>query len=258
MEPSANWSNGLQARALAQRHAHTRADMPRHAFVVTLQPVVGSVLAEKLRSGRDKCEAAHGADETFMHPLHVPVTGFFMATNYQAQDVCTFLTHLAEGAGPDSLVVEIVGGVTTQGGDVLLTTRAPGIASLAKALSAKVRPHGVFMRPKDVNQLVLASSRSSNEQESICELFRDLPAGPCAFDIVVSRLRKPAATQSKTGVREAYEHEELLRLCLPSCARPVEAAPMVQEIKRADSLSTCASSSDLQTEDPYSSSVAGA
>lgn len=209
-------------------------------YLCTLQPPKSSALAQGLLSRRVACQQAGlQQDSTGLYPPHVSVTGFFKATQKQAAEVCAIaVTELAAILAPAALPPDSQGGdgladsgnqcvkvqqvVTTEGGHVLLDIVAPLISNFAKVFAAQCALLGVFVRPKAVRHLSLASGRSPEERASIARFYQDLLVGGCCWDLVVSRLSFRSDVEKLHEGGKMHIFEELLRLKLPCAAKAVD------------------------------------
>eukprot|EP00419_Tripos_fusus_P023864 CAMPEP_0172712086 /NCGR_PEP_ID=MMETSP1074-20121228/60896_1 /TAXON_ID=2916 /ORGANISM="Ceratium fusus, Strain PA161109" /LENGTH=265 /DNA_ID=CAMNT_0013535963 /DNA_START=25 /DNA_END=822 /DNA_ORIENTATION=+ len=193
-------------------------------YLCTLEPRGGSQLARTLAMCRTRCRTHLDVDETMLYPLHISVTGFFSATEEQANGVCSVIQRLL-AAWTHSLDVEVQRVVPTDTGYVLLDVTAAGIAELATTLADQARPLGVQVRPKAVRHLSLASRRVREEQVAIAEIHEDVPLGLCAFDLVVSQLLRRSDIDSLRATGQVHVFRELVRLPLPGSNGVGEAAP---------------------------------
>jgi len=184
-------------------------------YVVTLQPPEASPLAQILRQSREACRALHGPDEASLYPPHTSVTGFFVATASQAEGLCAAIRALLAHIPAEALRVEVHGAMTTEDGYVILRVAAPGVRRLAELLPALAAPAGIHVRPKGVGHITLAKGRAREQRDRIMELYRDVPVGPCCFDLVVSRLLMRADFAEAGGADARHQFHELLRLALP-------------------------------------------
>lgn len=188
---------------------------PQAEYLVTLQPTKASALAEFMDSRRASSRLIHGPDETSLYPLHASVTGFFKATEEQAQDVCKALPELIALAPAEGLRVEVYGALTIDDGCVILNVAAPGIKEVAESLSSLVKSGGVLVRPKRVRHMSLAKGRSQEERMQIAHLYREVPLGHCPFDLVVSRLLQRSDLKQLFSSGQTHHFEDMLRVRLP-------------------------------------------
>jgi len=223
-------------------------------YVCSLRPSLSSSLAHAFSEGRSRCRRAGlRPDATELYPPHITVTGFFAATTEEAAEVCTLaekeLANRCRGKGStdgDPLVVLSQVLATEASGYVLVAVHAPKVAAFADVLARSVfASAGVQLRPKAVQHVSLASSRSSAEQAQIQGIYQNLPVlGVGAWDFVVSRLLERSDVKQLEECGRAHRFQELLRVplqaerlaperrpfatppapCTASCAAPAASA----------------------------------
>jgi len=193
-------------------------------YLCTLQPREGSQLGKALALCRTRCKTRLDVDETMLYPPHISVTGFFSATEKQANDILSVIRRQLVARRND-LNVEVQCVLSTDSGYVLLDVTAPGIAALASSLADQARPLSVHVRPKAVRHLSLASRRTKEEQAAIVDIHAGVPLGLCAFDLVVSQLLQRSDIESLRVAGQAHDFRELARLPLPGSIGISGAAP---------------------------------
>mmetsp|Transcript_89167 Transcript_89167/g.257056 ORF Transcript_89167/g.257056 Transcript_89167/m.257056 type:complete len:254 (-) Transcript_89167:100-861(-) len=189
-------------------------------YLCTLQPFENSVLAQGLLVKRAACRrAGYDQDSTSLYPPHVSVTGFFKATQRQAQEFCglvvrelisTAAQQHQNGNWDSNLqrpIVKVERVLATDDGHVILDVVAPVIAELAQALSKQASEIGLHVRPKGVRHLSIAAGRDPKERNGIAQIHEDLDLRcDCGWNLVVSRLmfRSDVATYSKDGTPHIF------------------------------------------------------
>lgn len=181
-------------------------DSVQAEYLCTLQPFENSVFAQSLLMKRAACRrAGYGQDKTCLYPPHVSVTGFFKATQRQAQELCALTVRELisaaarrrrsgqSGGGwekePEGHSVKVKRVISTEGGHVILDVAAPAVAELACTLAEQAASIGLHVRPKDVRHLSIAADRDAKERDGIAKLHEDIDFNcDCGWNLVVSRL----------------------------------------------------------------------
>lgn len=191
-------------------------------YVCSLQVARRSAKGKLLREIRAACAKEHGVDETNLYPLHVTVTGFFTATEEQAQSVaCEFQKLAAELAAESgkSLTASIEGALAPDNGHVILDIAAPEFAIIAKELAARAERFGVALRPKEVRHMSLASKRNAEPQAAILSKYREQLSSLCGklpVEFVVARREHKADVTELMETGTGHRFVDVLRQQLSS------------------------------------------
>mmetsp|Transcript_120538 Transcript_120538/g.236930 ORF Transcript_120538/g.236930 Transcript_120538/m.236930 type:complete len:246 (-) Transcript_120538:29-766(-) len=195
-------------------------------YLVTMQPVEGSLFAQSLLLKRAECRRAGlGNDSTGLYPPHVSVTGFFKATEQQVNQLLSIVgAEFADAirrarAGHISLedgqFVKVKQLLTTNGGHVILDIAAPAMSDFAASLAAKAARIGAHVRPKAVRHMSIAAGRHDQELHEIAKIHQDLDMGECGWNLVVSRLLYRSDVESLQRDGKTHEFCDVLRLPIP-------------------------------------------
>mmetsp|Transcript_113098 Transcript_113098/g.359388 ORF Transcript_113098/g.359388 Transcript_113098/m.359388 type:complete len:193 (+) Transcript_113098:275-853(+) len=152
---------------------------------------------------RQKCADEFGADPTFLYPLHVSVTGFFEASEFQIRRLRDVIPEMLQRELKDAGGPTIGKVICTKTGYVLFDMQASAITNFSQRLGeVSSRQCGLHIRPKAVNHISLACNRP---EEAIREKIRRIFEAPedamddasrliretrdgAEFDLVISRL----------------------------------------------------------------------
>lgn len=184
-------------------------------YLIMLQPSEATPLAQILDSQRAACLQAYGADETNLYPVHISVTGFFWATEAQAEGISRALQRLVEQSAPESLCIDVQHiAAIEKDGYVIILVSAPGIKEMADELPTLPEAAGLHLRPKRLSHMSLAKGRSPEQQEQIMQSFEKVQSGPSPMDLVFYRLMKRSDVKEFTDNGTAHQFHELFRLQL--------------------------------------------
>jgi len=182
---------------------HEVADEVPASYLVNIQPAEGSVFYTMLYEQRQKCADEFGADPTFLYPLHVSVTGFFEASEFQIRRLRDVIPEMLQRELKDAGGPTIGKVICTKTGYVLFDMQASAITNFSQRLGeVSSRQCGLHIRPKAVNHISLACNRP---EEAIREKIRRIFEAPedamddasrliretrdgAEFDLVISRL----------------------------------------------------------------------
>mmetsp|Transcript_50430 Transcript_50430/g.100338 ORF Transcript_50430/g.100338 Transcript_50430/m.100338 type:complete len:333 (+) Transcript_50430:149-1147(+) len=181
-------------------------------YLIMLQPSEASPLAQILDSQREACIRAHGADETNLYPAHISLSGYFRATEAQAEGISRVLQRLVEERTPKSLCTTVRHTAATENdGYVILLVSAPGVKEIADELPTLPEAAGLHLRPKRLSHMSLAKGRSPEQQQQIMQLFERVQSGPAPMDLVFYRLMKRSDVQEFTHNGTPHQFQEVFR-----------------------------------------------
>jgi len=202
-------------------------------YLIMLQPSKATPLAQILDSQRTACLQVHGADETNLYPVHISVTGYFWATDAQAEGISKALQCLLEQKTPESLRMDVQHTkATDDDGYVILLVSAPGLKEMADKLPLLPEAAGLRLRPKRLSHMSLAKGRSPEQQEQIMQSFQEVQSGPSPMDLVLCRLLKRSDVEEFTNNGTPHQFHEVFRTRL---SEPAEGgSPEEQLIASAD------------------------
>lgn len=213
-----------------QEAAGASAEEVRSEYLCTLQLPEDSELREVFERCRSACRSELGDDGTGLYEPHVSVTGFFQATQSQADgfvDDAAALAKSLSGGDGKAAIIEIRDSVSTDDGHVILDIFAPGVASLARALAVRAGATGMKVRAKAVRHLSLASGRNVAEQQRIDQIYRGIPRGALQMDLVVAKLLQRSDLDDLRSKGKAHIFAEVLRVPLTGGA-PTPTPPQPQ------------------------------
>jgi len=199
-------------------------------YLIMLQPSESTPLAQLLDSQRAACLQVHGADETNLYPMHVSVTGYFWATEPQAERVTQALQCLLEQRTPESLRMDVQHvAATDEDGYVIVLVSAPGLKEMAHQLSLLPEAAGLDVRPKRVSHMSLAKGRSPEQQHQIMQFFEEVRSGPSPMDLVFYRLLKRSDVQEFTDEGTPHRFQTVFRTRVHG-TEPAEGSRLQQQL----------------------------